>query len=139
MLVWALPGRGYVLDGWPRSGAAAKWMFMSVEPMTAEELAERHKDEAFARGASPSKGGKDKAKPSVKKEGGLKKGAPGSEPDVPDGFKLVPSGFLSPTHLIELSASEEELLSRMRAVEAAELEAAAAATPTVDTPPPAAK
>ncbi|KAL6753539.1 hypothetical protein V8C86DRAFT_2725244 [Haematococcus lacustris] len=131
--------RGYVLDGWPRSGAAAKWMFMSVEPMTAEELAERHKDEAFARGASPSKGGKDKAKPSVKKEGGLKKGVPGSEPDVPDGFKLVPSGFLAPTHLIELSASEEELLSRMRAVEAAELEAAAAATPTVDTPPPAAK
>ncbi|GFH07573.1 uncharacterized protein HaLaN_02392, partial [Haematococcus lacustris] len=41
--------------------------------------------------------------------------------------------------LVALSASEEELLSRMRAVEAAELEAAAAATPTVDTPPPAAK
>lgn len=39
----AAANRGYVLDGWPKTGGAAKWAFTRIVPLTEAEVAEKAK------------------------------------------------------------------------------------------------
>lgn len=141
-----LCNRGYVLDALPKSAATTKWAFMQAVPLTPEEVAakEREERDSTARAASPSKPGAKGADKGGAKGGKDAKGkagaaAPTDGPEVPPGHKLGPHPLFAPSHVIMVEAEEGTLRARLKAVEAAELEAAKAAVAAAGPPAKGAK
>ena len=131
--------RGYILDAFPslKTPAAAKFAFSKVVPMTPEELALKEKEAADAAAANSkdAKGGKAAHPPAAKGKDAKGKGPSGPEgPDIPPDHKLVPDPFFAPSHVIDLSSEDSELLARLKLVEVAEMEAAKLAAAAAGAP-----